>query len=287
MFQIDSEIVRTVYKTEPNYIIDYDESCKENVCVIYFSSNGIYFPNTEEVFRKRIVEKNIFEWYHTRIKARKHIFVRDVFKQWYIEGINATINTPEKMEEWLRNETEGCQVITVGSSAGGYAAVLYGSLLNATRVFAFDAQFSLVPLAEKATEEHDPLLLKYYHTERARYFQLKTMLQPSVKYYYFLSVRSPFDIEQYNLLYAPPVPHEQLCCIRFDTSCHGIPVVKDALRKVLGMNDEQLSSFAVRNNHPFIFSLRVLGVRKMVACLIGKFVKRIKRMKKKNEVDNF
>lgn len=275
MFQIDSEIVRSVYETEPNYTIDYDDSCKENICVIYFSSNGIYFPNTEEIFRRRIVEKNTFEWYHTRIKARKHIFVRDVFKQWYIEGINAEINTPKKMEEWLRKETDGCMVITVGSSAGGYAAVLYGSLLKAAKVFAFDAQFSLVPLAEKATEDHDPLLLKYLHTDRARYFQLKPMLQPSVAYYYFLSVRSAFDIEQYNLLFAPPVPHESLCCIKFSTSCHGIPIVKDALRKVINMNDKQLSSFAVRNNCPFIFSLRVLGVKKIIANLVSKLKMRI------------
>lgn len=111
MFQIDSKIVRSVYATEPNYIIYYDESSEENVCAIYFSSNDIYFPNTEEIFRKRIVEKNFFEWYHTRVKARKHIFVRDVFKQWYIEGINTIINSPEKMEEWLKTETLGYQVI--------------------------------------------------------------------------------------------------------------------------------------------------------------------------------
>lgn len=111
MFQIDSKIVRSVYATEPNYIIYYGESSEENVCAIYFSSNDIYFPNTEEIFRKRIVEKNFFEWYHTRVKARKHIFVRDVFKQWYIEGINTIINSPEKMEEWLKTETLGYQVI--------------------------------------------------------------------------------------------------------------------------------------------------------------------------------
>lgn len=103
MFQIDSKIVRSVYSTEPNYIIYYDESSEENVCAIYFSSNDIYFPNTEEIFRKRIVEKNFFEWYHTRVKARKHIFVRDVFKQWYIEGINTIINSPEKNGGMVEN----------------------------------------------------------------------------------------------------------------------------------------------------------------------------------------
>lgn len=203
MFQIDSKIVRSVYSTEPNYIIDYDESSEENVCAIYFSSNDIYFPNTEEIFRKRIVEKNFFEWYHTRVKARKHIFVRDVFKQWYIEGINTIINSPEKMEEWLKTETLGYQVITVGSSAGGYAAVLYGSLLKAVRVIAFNAQFSLMSASHKASNTHDPLLFKSLHTDRASYFQLKDFLQPSVKYYYFLSVGCAEDNEQSRLLLTP------------------------------------------------------------------------------------
>lgn len=57
MFQIDSGIVRDVYNKQPNYKIEYDESCLENVCAIYLSSNDIYFPNTEEIFRKPIVEK--------------------------------------------------------------------------------------------------------------------------------------------------------------------------------------------------------------------------------------
>lgn len=109
MFQIDSEIVQSVYNKLPNYKIVYDDSCSENRCAIYFSSNNIYYPNTEEIFRKRIVEKDFFEWYHTRVKARKHIFVRDVFKQWYIDGINTEIDSPEKLLTWLKQEAGGAR----------------------------------------------------------------------------------------------------------------------------------------------------------------------------------
>lgn len=109
MFQINSEIVRDVYNKQPNYKIEYDETCKENVCAIYFSSNDIYYPNTREIFRKRIVEKNFFEWYHTRVKARKHIFLRDIFKQWYLDGVNAEIDSPKKLYEWLKRETGGAR----------------------------------------------------------------------------------------------------------------------------------------------------------------------------------
>lgn len=92
MFKTDSDVVRRVYSSLPNYKIDYDNNCADMICAVYFSSNDIYYPNTEEIFRKRIVEKDFFEWYHTRVRARKHIFVRDVFKQWYLEGINADID---------------------------------------------------------------------------------------------------------------------------------------------------------------------------------------------------
>lgn len=60
VFQVDSQIVREKYDQDPNYLIEYDEEKDNNICAVYFSSNDIYFPNTEEIFRKRIVEKKLF-----------------------------------------------------------------------------------------------------------------------------------------------------------------------------------------------------------------------------------
>ena len=208
MFQIDSEIVRSVYINQPNYKIEYNNSCKANICAIYFSSNDIYYPNNEEIFRKRIVEKNFFEWYNTRINARKHIFVRDIFKQWYLEGINAKLDSPEKIFEWLKGETEGYEVVTVGSSAGGYSAVLYGSLLKAQKVIAFNAQFSLKAIADESGEECNPLVFKYKNNDRSKYFELKDKLSDSVNYFYFLSVGCEEDMLQATKLFTPPPYHQ-------------------------------------------------------------------------------
>ena len=137
VFQTDSDIVRNVYDTQHNYLIEYNEQCKDKTyCAVYFCSNDLYYPNVEDIFRKRIVEKNFFEWYNLRIeKAYKHIFVRDVFKQWYLSGINQSIDSPERLIEFLKNETDGYRTIMSGSSAGGYAAILYGSILKVERVF--------------------------------------------------------------------------------------------------------------------------------------------------------
>ena len=264
MFQIDSEIVRSVYNNLPNYKIDYDDSCTENICAIYFSSNDIYFPNTDEIFRKRIVEKDFFEWYHTRVKARKHIFVRDVFKQWYLEGINAEIDSPEKLYEWLKQETGGQNVVTIGSSAGGYAAVLYGSLLRAKKVIAFNAQFSLYPMALPDRIERNPLVFKYKDSERARFFELKNLLCTSTNYWYFASVDCDEDKEQYLNLFVHPYPIESLKCIRFKTSHHGIPFLKVALKKVLSLDDSELLKFTKGINHPITFTLRMVGIKNTI-----------------------
>ena len=210
MFQIDSEIVRSVYINQPNYKIEYNNSCKANICAIYFSSNDIYYPNNEDIFQKRIVEKNFFEWYNTRINARKHIFIRDIFKQWYLEGINAKLDSPEKIFEWLKGETKGYEVVTVGSSAGGYSAVLYGSLLKAQKVIAFNAQFSLKAIADESGEKSNPLVYKYKNNDRSKYFELKDKLSDAVNYFYFLSVGCEEDMLQAIKLFTPPYHQNRL-----------------------------------------------------------------------------
>lgn len=264
MFQINSEIVRSVYINQQNYKIEYNNSCKKNICAIYFSSNDIYYPNNEEIFRKRIVEKNFFEWYNTRINARKHIFLRDIFKQWYLEGINAELDSPEKIFEWLKRETEGYEVVTVGSSAGGYSAVLYGSLLKAQKVIAFNAQFSLKAIADESGEKCNPLVYKYKNTDRSKYFELKDKISDSVNYFYFLSVGCENDMLQATKLFTPPIPPKSFNCLRFNTAHHGIPFLKVALVKVLNMGEKDLKGFSKKKNHPIWFTIRMVGVRKTI-----------------------
>ena len=264
MFQIDSEIVRSVYINQPNYKIEYNNSCKANICAIYFSSNDIYYPNNEDIFQKRIVEKNFFEWYNTRINARKHIFIRDIFKQWYLEGINAELDSPEKIFEWLKGETKGYEVVTVGSSAGGYSAVLYGSLLKAQKVIAFNAQFSLKAIADESGEKCNPLVYKYKNNDRSKYFELKDKLSDSVNYFYFLSVGSEQDMLQSTKLFTPPIPPKSFNCLRFKTAHHGIPFLKVALVKVLNMGEKDLKGFTKKKNYPIWFTIRMVGVRKTI-----------------------
>jgi hypothetical protein len=119
-FQVDSEMVKNTYKNDPNYLIEYSPTINKKYCIIYFSSHNIYYPNSEIAFEKQLLGKNRYEWYKTRVQnGYKHLFIRDIQKQWYLGGINSFINTPQKLLSFLKEETIGFQVIVLGSSAGG------------------------------------------------------------------------------------------------------------------------------------------------------------------------
>lgn len=269
VFQTDSEIVNQVYQSQDNYLIEFDTKGDKEWCVVYFCSNDIYYPNKEEIFHKRIIEKNFFEWYHSRINiASKHIFIRDIFKQWYLAGINKDIDTPEKMIDFLKNETEGYKVITIGSSAGGYAATLYGSLLKAEYVLAFNARFEIYSVLKRSTEAINPLAFRLKE-KRKNVFDLNHFINKSTKYFYFFSKKSPLDIIQKNHI----KKSDNIYTITFNTKHHGIPFLKVALPKVINLNPFQLEKFSHSIHSPIIFTIKMVGIK---ATLIGLY-KQIKQ----------
>lgn len=270
VFQTDSEIVNKVYQEQKNYLIEFDEKGDKEWCAVYFCSNDIYYPNTEEIFRKRIVEKNFFEWYHSRITiASKHIFIRDIFKQWYLAGINKNINTPEKLIEFLKKETEGYKVVTIGSSAGGYAAILYGSFINTQYTLAFNPQFEIRSLLKRSTEAINPLLFRI-KDQRKQYFDITKFISKGVKIFYFYSNASPWDMEQNNHINKNI---SNLYTIAFRTKHHGIPFLKVAIYKVINLNVEQLIALSKKNQNPIWFTIKMVGLK---ATLIGLY-KQIKQ----------
>lgn len=256
VFQTDSDIIKAFLEKD-NYIIEYNEQCKyDKICTIYFSSNDIYYPNTEQAFRERIIDKNYYEMYNTRIStAYKHIFVRDIQKQWYLGGINSNINSPELLFDFLKNETLGYSVICIGSSAGGYAAVLYGSLLNAKRVFSFNGQFELKTLLKTSNEEIDPLIFRLALSPLANYYDLMNYLNFKTAIYYFTSIRSDWDSQQYNHIRNV----QSINTVFFKTSHHGVPFVKSALARVINMDVKVLNNIRSKKFNPILFSIKFGG----------------------------
>jgi hypothetical protein len=258
VFQIDSEIVQKVYNESPNFLIEYSDNIPtREYCTVYFCSHNIYYPNTENIFKKKIAENNYYEWYNTRIqKSYKHIFVRDIFKQWYIAGINVAINSPEKLLNFLQQETKGYKIITLGSSAGGYAAVLYGSLLCADQVLAFNPQFEIQTLLKKSTEKIDPLLFRLRNKPVSMYYDIHKFINKKIDIYYFYSNKSVWDIEQCNHTKDLKTIHR----IGFSTAHHGIPFLKICLPKVINLDKKDLDCLAEKSHNVCVFSFRTVGL---------------------------
>lgn len=273
VFQVDSAIVQRAYSELQNYLIECAEIEPEEdkYCIIYFSSNDIYYPNNEATFTTQILNKNRFEWFNCRInKGSKHIFLRDIFKQWYLKGINRDINSIEKLLEFLKKETAGYRVITLGSSSGGYAAVLFGSALNAELVYTFNGQFMLSDLLsssskKKSSELLDPVIYREQHNPPInQYYSLRPYIKNPERIHYFYSLHSAWDMDQFA-----HISDMSLQFIPFKTSHHGVPFLKTNLPKVLNQPTAKLQKYKGKINYPLLFSIRIDGLIQTIKNLVS------------------
>lgn len=230
--------------------------------VIYFSSNNLYYPDTEDCFVNTIFEKDRYEWTRMMIKrASKHVFVRDVYKTWYMTGINSSVNTIPLLLERLKKEVVGYdEIITLGSSAGGFAASLFGSWLNADLIFNFNGQWEI----NSVIERNGYSSLKKIRSSCGDYYDIVKYIKNSQNIFYFISNKSRWDIAQEK--YSKELPINR---IFFSTSHHGIPFLKVALPTVLNMSKEQLGNFSGRHFNPLVFTIRCVGLRKT---LVGLYI---------------
>jgi len=275
VFQVDSEIVQDIYINRNNYLISYNKDCtNKNTCAIYFSSNDIYFPNAEHIFKKRIIDKDFFEWYGTRVQGvYKHILLRDVHKQFYLSGINTQLNSPEKLLAFLTKETLDYSVTTIGSSSGGYAAVLYGALLKANKVIAFNPLFEINSKLTSTTPVVNPFIFRYQNLPVSKYFDLRPLINSDLNIFYFYSIKSPRDIIQYN--YIKDI--SSINVIPFKTKHHGIPFLKSALNTVLSLSNDNLKKYAKSKNSPLFFTIRMIGLTKTIQGITKQLINKYKK----------
>ena len=258
-FQVDSNIIQELRNLD-NYKVIYEktELSEPNVCAVYFSSNYIYFPNTESSVKKSIQEKDRYEWWNLKYPAAsKHIFIRDIYKQWYLHGINSSINSIEKMCDLLKTEIKGYETVFIGSSAGGFAAVLIGSMLHVDKVYAFNNQFFLTDLFEKSDPKTDPLIFREKENpEINKYYDISPFIKNSENIYYFHSNKSDWDIRQYK-----SVKDLSLNVISINTSIHGIPLLKNNLIELFKLNDAELKNLTNKKLNPIGFSFKIVGIK--------------------------
>ncbi len=280
IFQVNSPSVLKGFEAN-NYHIDFNtnDDCDQYLCVIYFSSNEIYYPNTINAFNYSINERDKYEWKNNQFpNAHKHIFIRDIRKQWYMGGINSKLDSTVKVYEFLKEESKGYRVHTVGSSAGGFAAILFGSLLNAIRVYAFNAQLNLKVNMQTSSPKVDPILFQKADIEEyKRYFDLSNFINNKVDYFYFQSCHSKMDLEQYDALSRQA--KQSLKIIRFKTANHGFPFLRINLPHVLKFNEKDLNLLVNKTFHPIAFSIDLIGVTATLKFMIKALVNRYKKKK--------
>lgn len=71
------------------------------------------------------------------------IYLRDMNHNWYLNGLEGIGNSVDEVKEFLSQkskEYEAPYVLSLGTSAGGFAALLYGSLLQVDEILAFSPQ---------------------------------------------------------------------------------------------------------------------------------------------------
>lgn len=71
------------------------------------------------------------------------LFLRDLHQTWYHKGLNSEINSISSIEDYLEiliTSRDYKNVVFLGNSMGGYAAILLGTLLNVNQIIAFSPQ---------------------------------------------------------------------------------------------------------------------------------------------------
>lgn len=105
------------------------------------------------------------------------IFVRDLTQTWYHAGHGGVSTTIDGTAAYLKRkiqEAAANRVVVVGNSAGGYAATLFGTLLDADVVHAF-SPYSM--LGDKRYVRDQETIEYMYESFSDRYFDLRSVLR--------------------------------------------------------------------------------------------------------------
>uniref|UniRef100_A0A6C0HA31 Alpha/beta hydrolase n=1 Tax=viral metagenome TaxID=1070528 RepID=A0A6C0HA31_9ZZZZ len=111
-------------------------------------------------------------------EINRHFYV-DTYLSCYHKGICGISNNIDETVEYLRNEIKDYKnVVFLGDSGGGYAAILFGSLLNVTSVVATR-----------------PLTIRYDKDIDEKYRDISKYINTTTKYYIYgdLSVSNKKD----------------------------------------------------------------------------------------------
>jgi hypothetical protein len=113
----------------------------------------------------------------------KRVFLRDLDRSWYQQGVRGVAATVDGTASWLRSivrESGATRVVTLGTSAGGFAALLFGALLGASEAHAFSPQTTVTRrhrLRYRDTRwHHDIVAMRRATHDRPTYLDVRPVL---------------------------------------------------------------------------------------------------------------
>ena len=119
------------YTDQNDYLF---EDNNENTLLIIFGGNGRNKNKAQSFdFLNFLKENNSFD----------KLFLRDIKRNYYLNGLKNSTNNLKQTIDLLKKLTshkEYKKVVAIGSSAGGFAAILFGTILKLQKVIAFNPQ---------------------------------------------------------------------------------------------------------------------------------------------------
>ena len=93
------------------------------------------------------------------------LYLRDTSQLWFQHGALGAGTTPEELTSFIVTVAKGRPILTLGSSMGGFAALLYGALAGARSVLAVSPQTSIHPATRPVTEHRYLEVMDAAHAE--------------------------------------------------------------------------------------------------------------------------
>lgn len=169
------------------------------------------------------------------------IYMRDFYQAWYQKGVDENISSIEEIRNYLENiiaSNKYKNVCFIGNSMGGYAALLFGNLLNINRVICFAPQTFID--TDNRSEHNDTRwteqLIAVYDNpaKKTEYFDIKDVLKKNqcrTQFTIFYSPQSILDkchaerlsdIQNVELVAVNEGGHEVVKAIRNSGELHKI-----------------------------------------------------------------
>lgn len=276
----DSEIIRYCYQNVQNYKVVDNPKATGNVCMLFVSSNSIYFPNTEEAVAKSLVEHDRFEWFNLaqleplQSAVARLIFIRDVYKQWYISGINEEIDGVDKLASFLKELIDGFSLVIVGNSSGGYLSALLATKLQAERAFSISGQWDIRDQEQKAP------FVKAEANNGYDYINIVDLLSSNIPIFYLYPARCKWDREQAEIVRTK----KNIIHIPFNQEGHGATCYGFNLPWLFMMENNALTKLS--ENAPeggwkrISFLFNSMGILKGTRLLANYYVHKLSRIRK-------